>query len=446
MYKQMNPDQVRFSNSPTEAVAADSELVIFRSELSEYNPSTNKFIRINLPVADKAWVDFSDTTLSLKFTNRSHNTTTASATTTAVKTQLSNLIKSVTFLNSQGEQIEYINNYNLINNIMDDYMVSENHKKGVQEILSGGAPDGNPDNANAINGSATTSEADGSSLTMVDTLMTGITNAGVMLPLGYLVGQSPAIILELEDPNTCLAINTATSAVNAYKVSDVQIRAKQVRFSSMFNANFEASLAEAGMAGLNYITTSYLHNQGQISNGVSGLQNIPFSSNPRSAQYILACIRKETDVTDQDGYSLGTRVSGGLDQYSWEISGKQYPSQPIDLSNTNYAQGFSNVLDALGAIGAVNRNTLVTVDGTNTLFYSATESTKSKFVAALPLEDFNSSSNPSVYSGANLSVVGQMAFRPKLSGAITGAHRVDFFTAIDMSLHVTADGRMYSVK
>lgn len=442
----MNPDQVRFSNSPVESVAADSELVIFRSELSEYNPSSNKFVRINLPVADKAWIDFSDTTISLKLTNRSHNTSSASATTTKVKTQLSNLIKSVTFLNSQGEQIEYINNYNLVNNIMDDYMVSANHKAGVQQILAGGSTDGNPDSAIEINGSAATTEADGGSLTLVDTLMTGITNAGVMLPLGYLVGQSPAIILELEDPNTALKIATATNAVGAYKVSDVQIRAKQVRFSSTFNMNFEAQLAEAGMAGLNYITTSYLHNQGQIANGVSGLQNIPFSANPRSAQYILACIRKETNVTALNQYSIGTRVSGGCDQYSWEISGKQYPSQPIDLSDTNYAQGFSNVLDALGAIGAVNRNTLVSVSGTNTLFYSATEDTASKFVAALPLEDFNSSSNPSVYSGANLSVVGQMAFRPKLSGAITGAHRVDFFTAIDMSLHVTADGRMYSVK
>jgi hypothetical protein len=442
----MNPDQVKFSNSPVEATAADSELVIFRSELSEYNPSSNKFVRINLPVADKAWIDFSDTTISLQLTNRSHNTSSASATTTAVKTQLSNLIKSVTFLNSQGEQIEYINNYNLVNNIMDDYMVGKDHKEGVSQILSGGSNDGNPDNAVGINGSATTSEADGSSLTLVDTLMTGITNAGVMLPLGYLVGQSPAIILELEDPNTALKIATAANAVCAYKVTNVQIRAKQIRFSSTFNQGFEAKLAEAGMAGLNYITTSYLHNQAQLANGVSGLQNVPFSSNPRSAQYILACMRKETSVTAIDEYSLGTRVSAGADQYSWEISGKQYPSQPIELSDTNYAQGFSNVLDALGAIGAVNRNTLISTSGTNTRFYSATAATASKFVAALPLEDFNSSSNPSVYSGANLSVVGQMAFRPKLAGAISGSHRVDFFTAIDMSLHVTADGRMYSVK
>ena len=89
----MNPEQVKFSSSAVEATSAESELVIFRSELTSYNPGSNKFVRINLAVADKSWIDFSDSCLSLKFTNRSHDTASASTTETAVKTQLSNLIK-----------------------------------------------------------------------------------------------------------------------------------------------------------------------------------------------------------------------------------------------------------------------------------------------------------------------------------------------------------------
>ena len=108
------PNQVMFSNNPVEGTSAESELVIFRSELSEYNPDTNKFVRINLPVADKAWIDWSDTVLSLKLTNRTFHSSSASATNSAISTQLNNLIKSISILNSQGEQIEYINNYNLI--------------------------------------------------------------------------------------------------------------------------------------------------------------------------------------------------------------------------------------------------------------------------------------------------------------------------------------------
>ena len=135
-----------------------------------------------------------------------------------------------------------------------------------------------------------------------------------------------------------------------------------------------------------------------------------------------------------------------MDQYSWEIAGKLYPTQPIELSNTNYSQGYANVLDCLGQIGNIAHNTLVTVGTTRTLFYNATQGTAQKFVAGLVLEDFNSANNASTYSGANLSTVGQMSFRPKLGASTSGAYRVDFFTSCDMSMHITFDGRMYTVR
>ncbi len=442
----MNPEQVKFSSSAVEATSAESELVIFRSELTSYNPGSNKFVRINLAVADKSWIDFSDSCLSLKFTNRSHDTASASTSETAVKTQLSNLIKSITILNSQGEQVEYINNYNLISNIIDDYTMGSNHKVGVEQILAGGSNDGDPNNASEVAGANSTSEADGSSLTMVDRLMTGTTSGQYLLPLGYLIGQAPSIILELCDPAECLKINTAANTVAAYAVSEVQIRAKQIRFNSAFNANFEATLASAGDMGVNYITESFLHNQASLNSGISGQQTVPFSVNPRSAKYILACMRLEANVANRDKFSLGCRSSCALGEYSFEISGKMYPSQPIQVSNTNYAQAYSNLLDCLGQIGNLNHNTLITKGTTRTLFYSNTQGTDQKFVAGLVLEDFNSATNPSTYSGANLSTVGQMSFRPKIDTALSGAYRVDFFTSIDMSLHITADGRMFSVR
>jgi len=442
----MNPEQVKFSSSAVEATAAESELVIFRSELTSYNPSSNKFVRINLPVADKSWIDWSDSVLSLKFTNRSFDGTSASTSETAVKTQLSNLIKSITILNSQGEQVEYINNYNLISNIIDDYTMGTNHKQGVEQILAGGSANGDPDGATEIAGANATSEADGSSLVLVDRLMTGFTSGQYLLPLGYLIGQAPAILIELEDAATALKINTVSNTNAAYAVSEVQIRAKQIRFNSAFNANFEATMASAGEVGVNYITESFLHNQAALNSGVSGQQTVPFSVNPRSAKYILAVCRLEANVANKDKYSLGCRSSAAIGEYSFEISGKMYPTQPIQLSDTNYAQGYSNLLDCFGQIGNLNHNTLITKGTTRTLFYSNTQGTDQKFVAGLVLEDFNSATNPSTYSGANLSTVGQMSFRPKIDTSLSGPYRVDFITSIDMSLHFTMDGRMYSVR
>ena len=442
----MNPDSVKYSSSPVEATAAESELVIFRSELNTYNPTNNKFIRINLPVADKSWIDWSDSVLSLKFINRSSRTGSANVNETAVKTQLSNLIKSVSILNSQGEQIEYINNYNLIVNIMDDYTVGTNHKAGVDQILGGGSATGDPNGAPDIKGVASgVVEADGSSQTLVDSLMTGFTSGQFLLPLGYLVGQAPAIVIELEDPNTALQVNTTTNVTAAYRVEDVQIRAKQIRFNSSFNQMFEQNLMEAGATGVNYITETFLHNQGNITGSVGGQQNVQFSVNPRSAKYILASCRLETDITTDNKFSIGNRSSMAIDQYSWEIAGKLYPTQPIQLSNTNYSQGYANVLDCLGQIGNTAHNTLITSGG-NTAFYNETQATNQKFVAGLVLEDFNSANNSTTYSGANLSTVGQMSFRPRLGANTSGAYRIDFFTSCDMSLHITFDGRLYTVR
>lgn len=441
------PDQVQFSSNPVEGTQAESELVIYRSELSSYNPGSNKFVRINLPVADKGWIDWSDSVLSLKFTNRSFDSASASTSESAVKTELQNLIKSVTILNSQGEQIEYINNYNLIGNILNDYTMSTSHKASVEAVLAGGSADGNPNSAPEVAGANATSEADGSSLTLTDKLVTGFTSGQYLLPLGYLVGQAPAIILELEDAATALKVNTAANNTCAYAVSEVQLRCKQIKFNSAFNESFERTLAEAGSVGINYITESFLHSQNSIASSTTGQTNVPFSVNPRSAKYILACARLETDVAKKDAFSLGNRSSMDITDYSWEIAGRMYPTQPIKLTSTNFSQAYANVLDCFGQIGAMNHSNLITTSGTATTFYNATQATAQKFVAGLVLEDFNSATNPSIYSGANLSTVGQMTWRPTIgSTGTSAAYRVDFITSIDMSIHFTIDGRCYSVK
>ena len=443
------PDSVKYSSSPIESTAADSELVIFRSELNQYNPTNNKFIRINLPVADKSWVDWSDSVISMKLTNMSYATSGGDGAAHATaKTQLSNLIKSVSVINSQGQQIEYVNNYNLIVNLMDDYTVSESHKKGVDQILGGGSATGDPNGAVGLAGAAGNAGTNkGGDIVLVDSLMTGFTSGQFLLPLGYCIGQSVSIVIELEDPATCLKLANTSNTVAAYQVENVQIRAKQITFNSAFNQVFEENLMEAGPEGINYITETFLHNQGSLTSGSNGQQNIQFSTNPRSAKYILGCHRLESAVTDKMEFSIGLRSSAAIDQYSWEISGKIYPTQPIEVKDSNISESFANVLDCLGQIGNINHNTLVTsVVGQNNRYYAANQATAQKFISGLVLEDFNSATNSSTYSGANLSTVGTMSYRPRLNASLSGAYRVDFFTSCDMSIHITSDGRIYTVK
>ena len=261
-----------------------------------------------------------------------------------------------------------------------------------------------------------------------------------------MIGQAPAIILELEDAATALRINTSANTNAAYAVSEVQLRCKQIKFNSAFNESFERTLAEAGTVGINYITETFLHAQNSIQSGTTGTVNVPFSVNPRSAKYILACGRLESSVADKDAYSLGNRSSYGLGDYSFEIAGKMRPTQPIKVTSENYSQAYSQILDCYGQIGALNHSNLITVSTAGSAFYNSTQSTAQKFVAGLVLEQFNSATNSSTYSGENLSTVGQMAFRPNLTTAASAAYRIDFIISCDMSIHFTMDGRMYSVK
>lgn len=261
-----------------------------------------------------------------------------------------------------------------------------------------------------------------------------------------LIGQAPAIVLELEDAATALKVNTAANNTCAYAVSNVELRCKQIKFNALFNETFERTLSEAGSVGINYITETFLHAQNSIPSGTTGQYNVPFSVNPRSAKYILACGRLETDVAKKDAYSLSNRSSMGISDYSWEIAGRMYPSQPIKLSSENYTQAYANILDCFGQISAMNHSNLITVSTAATKFYDATQATAQKYISGLVLEQFNSSTNPSIYSGENLSTTGQLTFRPTLGTAAAAAYRVDFIISADMSIHFTMDGRMYSVK
>ena len=440
----MNPSNVKYSSSPQEGTAAESELMVFRSELPTYNPSSNKFVRINLPVAPMSFLDWSDSILSLKFTNRSFITGTANETGAAVKTQLSNLIKSVAIYNQDSEQIEYINNYNLIVNVLDDYTMSVGRKTSVDSILAGGSATGDPDAATAINGADAVTEADGASKVLCDGLVSAFTSGQFLSPLGFLRGVACSIVLELEDPNTCLKVETATNCTAAYAVSDIQIRAKQIKFNDSFNQSFMSSMAAAGATGIHYVSESFMHTQGSLNNGVSSTQNVNFSLNPRSAKYLLVTHRPEADVTNKAKYSLGVRSSAAIQSYQFELNGKAMPNQPIEISDTNLSQGYAQILDSFGQINNLSHQNLITQTG-NSLLYSRTQSTACKYVSALTLEDFNSAQS-GVYSGLDLSNVSQMSYRPSIATALTSSYRLDVICSIDISYHISADGKMFTVR
>ncbi len=463
------PNNIQYSSNPVEAVSAEAELRIFRSENSTYSPDGNRQIIIPLNCSDKSFIDFSDSVISMKITNRSADASTVAEATCNVS--LANLIQDLTLIGPQGNEVEVIRDYNVLNKVLDDYSYGANHAKSIENILSGASTDGLESGQVAILGAQATGSAlaDGGSATLVDKLVCATLSNRYLVPCGWLVGQAMRISIRLADANTALFFGTAPT-IAGYKVEDVQFRAKEIKFNSMFNATFEETLAQAGPDGLSYIGETFLHAQNNIPVGNSGEQNLQFSLNPRSAKYILSTHRVESDITTTTKQSLGGRVNSTLTQYTYDIMGKQMPTQPIVVNvikpdpstsggQNNISQAYAQVLDAFGIISAVNRDGLaqraLATSGAS-FYYSDTTSSgpaaadgavASKYVSAITLEDFDSSNNPDVFSGMNLSTSGPLVYRPQLLNAIaTSAHRVDHWISCDCQIRFTVDGRLYSVK
>ena len=466
------PNNIQYSTNPVEAVSAEAELRIFRSENATYSPDGNRQIIIPLNCSDKSFIDFSDSVISMKFTNRSADSGTVSKATCNVS--LANLIQDLTIIGPQGNEIEVIRDYNVLNKILDDYSYGLNHAKSIENVLSGATSTGVESGQATVLGSQALGSAlaTGGNITMVDKLVCATLSNRYLVPCGWLVGQAMRISIRLADPETALFFSVPPTLAG-YQVEDVQFRAKEIKFNSMFNATFEQTLAQAGADGLSYIGETFLHAQNNLPVGSNGQQNLQFSLNPRSAKYIVSAHRVESDITTTNAQSLGGRVNSALTRYSYDIMGKQMPSQPIDVNTVidnpdtsagtnDIARAYTQVLDAFGVVGAVNRDGLAQRALVNTglsFYYSNTNSSSgsgpsaadgaiaSKYLSAITLEDFDSSNNPDVFSGMNLSTSGPLIYRPELLSAITtNAHRVDHYIACDIQLRFTIDGRMYSIK
>ena len=278
------PNNIQYSTNPVEAVAAEAELRIFRSENSEYAPDANRQIIIPLNCSDKSFIDFSDSVLSLKFTNRSADSSTVAEATCNVS--LANLIQDLTIIGPQGNEVEVIRDYNVLNKVLEDFSYGTVHAKSIENVLNGASTTGIESGQASVLGSQSTGSSlvtGAGSITLVDKLVCATLSNRYLVPCGWLVGQAMRISIRLADAATALFFGTAPT-VAGYKVEDVQFRAKEIKFNSQFLAMFEQTLAEAGPDGLSYIGETFLHAQNNIPVGSYGYSKLQFSLNPISSK------------------------------------------------------------------------------------------------------------------------------------------------------------------
>ena len=293
---------------------------------------------------------------------------------------------------------------------------------------------------------AGTTAADGSSLTLSDNLVSGVLSSRMLFPAGWLSGSPCRIILTLADPDEYLALITGdgndSKATAHYKIENVELRAKEVRFNEVFNQNFLESLNAKGAEGMSFYGQTFLNTTNNIAASASGEQNLQFSGSCASAKAILCMIRPQSIVSAALSDGITARHSAGCSSYRFEINGEQRPSQKIDLADDNISQSYSQVLEAFGTVGDLSRSTLINDEGTGCKYYVRNEATASKFLIALPLEDYGADDR--TISGLNLSLVGApIRFIPTLTPAGTlTAQQVQNFIWCDAKYVFTVDGRM----
>lgn len=448
-----NPSSVQYSvNELQEAQNATSELRIFRSENSTYEPLvSNSQIVIPINCSSGSFIDFSETTISWKITNRSYGGTGASDDAAAVYLDggMLGAIDSLEIRGPQSQTLEYIRGYGELNDVLYNYQTGPGHAVSIESVLNGMSKDGKYTTQAELTESAqaATSAADGGSITLVDNLVSGMIGSKMLCPAGFLTGSPLKIILNLKNPDNYLTrkvtSGTFTAGKMGYRIENVEIRAKEVRFNELFNTTFLSTLQAKGDAGMSFYGETFIHSSNTIGASSTGEQDLQFSASCQSAKGIMSVIRPSANVSNATKPSVSGRFSAGMSSYRYEINGQSRPNQRIELSATNKAQAYSQVLETFGVIGNLDRETMIDESDDTTKYYHATETQATKFLVCLPLEDFN---DGNVLSGENLSLVSApIRFMPILAPSGTlAAQRVDHWVWCDIKFTFDISGRMDS--
>ena len=205
-----NPSSVQYSvNELQEAQNATSELRIFRSENSSYEPLvSNSQIIIPINCSSGSFIDFSETTISWKITNRSFAGTGIAATNASVYLDggMLGAIDSLEIRGPQSQTLEYIRGYGELNDILYTYQTGTGHAVSIESVLNGMSKDGKASGQVQLAESAAgaTAAADGGSVTLVDNLVSGMIGSKMLCPAGFLTGSPLKLILNLKNPDNYL--------------------------------------------------------------------------------------------------------------------------------------------------------------------------------------------------------------------------------------------------
>lgn len=281
-----------------------------------------------------------------------------------------------------GEEIERIENYNLLHNMLDSATTTYNQHNGVDSVLEGksqnlgdhtlveGGTSGTQNyvvsNVDTINLTASnastavwtnnnTTAATITSTTVSPTstnnsklymggatirgasadfgnkhfftvkLVSGLLNAKRYIPIGFIRGRGLTLELTLADLNVTFANNTS-SPFTDYRISDVQYQAHIMELSSEFNSRFQQMLIANG--GIMFHGVSFTNTVTTVT--ASSTLNIQLPLRARSLKGILISLRDTAKINSATANSF-RRMGWGITSYQFFIGSSVYPQNPVQF-------------------------------------------------------------------------------------------------------------------
>ena len=275
-------------------------------------------------------------------------------------------INTIRIEGSDGSQLEYITNYNVLVNAMEDLQIGNDHQLSLGSLMEG-APISNGRKAYPTAGNLLGNNA---VRTFNIKLMTAFLNNDKYIPAGFVAGGG--VVLEItweQTPSVCLLSKTTPASVVNYSVQNCVYVAQVVEMDTAFNDAFRGLLAEAG--GVQFHGATYReHTYAYEANAGARAISIPVSERAKSIKSMFLVQRVPSQFALAQ-YTLGQRTLNALSSWQTRWGGNVYPTNVVQVSATNPGESGAELIKAIASLGNVAQGSFLNFNNYTRLYDSA---------------------------------------------------------------------------
>ena len=301
----------------------------------EYTPSGTNVIRIDLPPS-LGFLDTSQSYLSFKLeiTSATNQNVTAPL---QLDGDASSWIQRFELISAHGTQLEYIDNYNLLSNMLHKANMGADYGDSTARITQGHGEE-----------SYRAGHADAARTYCIGFDCSGILGSQAKyIPLKYIQG---AIQLELQlaDAKRCCI---GPAGVN-YKITNVEYVCECIQFEQDFEAVFQQQLMTQG---IDVYFDSYT-NHNVILESNDGEQTHMISQSSRSVKSAYCVTRKTADISKSTAHGLTKYAGACIRNYQFDLGGRLFPEFRNNCED-NCARVYSESLKSFNKFRDVSGST-----------------------------------------------------------------------------------------